>query len=320
MKRKGNLYNQICSIENLRLADQIAQRGKQDQYGVKLHNRKRESNIFLLHESLLNKTYKTEGYSTFKIYEPKEREIYRLPYYPHRIVHHAVMNVLKPVFVSTFTKYTYSCIEGRGIHKALNDVKVALKNEPATRYCLKFDIKKFYPNVDHEILKQLLRRKFKDADLLQLLDNTIDSAPGIPIGNYLSQYFANFYLSYFDHWLREELGIKYCFRYADDIVILASNKQFLHKVLYKIKEYLTVNLKLTVKENYQVFPVASRGIDFLGYVIRHTHVLMRKTIKQNYARAIAKGLNNPSIPSYNGWAIHCDSINLRKKLFHDAVR
>src|SRR6185436_15260850 len=106
-------------------------------------------------------------------------------------------------------------------------LREALKDVPSTKYCLKLDIKKFYPSVDHDILKQLLRRKFKDPDLLWLLDEIIDSADGLPIGNYLSQYFANFYLTYFDHWLKEEERIGPYFRYADDLVFLSPDKESL---------------------------------------------------------------------------------------------
>lgn len=319
MKRRNNLYQRICSVENLQLADSIARKGKLNQPGVLRHDRNRDHNIQDLHLALINKTYKTSEYTTFTIYEPKERVISRLPYYPDRIVHHAIMNILEPVFVSTFTADTYSCIKKRGIHAAARAVKEALKDTPGTQYCLKLDIKKFYPNIDHEVLKQLLRRKIKDQDLLWLLDSIIDSAPGLPIGNYLSQYFANFYLTYFDHWMKEDLQVKYYFRYADDMVILSDNKDYLHQVLAQIRLYLHDNLKLQIKENYQVFPVAARGIDFVGYVFYHTHTLLRKSIKKSFARMLAKNSNPQSIASYRGWAIHCNSKNLLKKLLHETV-
>lgn len=319
MKRINNLYEKIYSIENLQLADLIARKGKSKQPGVVQHDQYREENIQKLHEMLKGKTYITSEYTTFTIFEPKERLIYRLPYFPDRITHHAVMNILEPIFVSTFTADTYSCIKGKGIHAAAKAVKRALKDVENTKYCLKLDVKKFYPNVDHEILKQLLRRKIKDKDLLWLLDEIIDSTNGLPIGNYLSQYFANFYLTYFDHWMKEVKGVRYYFRYADDMVILSSSKLYLHQLLSEIKGYLQDNLKLTVKSNYQVFPVDARGIDFVGYVFRHTHVLLRKSIKQNFARMLVRNRNQKSIASYNGWAAHCNSKNLIKKLLHEHV-
>lgn len=314
MKRLNNLYSTICSIENLQLADAKASKGKSKQYGVILHNRNKESNLQQLHEMLLNKTYKTSPYNTFKIFEPKEREVFRLPYFPDRIVHHAVMNIMEDIFIKCFTADSYSCIKGKGIYAAANAVKRALQDDHNTTYCLKLDIKKFYPNVNHDILKQLLRRKIKDPDLLWLLDEIIESAAGLPIGNYLSQYFANFYLTYFDHWLKEHKAVKYYFRYADDIVILHRSKAHLHGLLYEIKEYLTDNLKLTVKENYQVFPVAARGIDFVGYRFYHTHTLLRKGIKQRFAKMLKQNNNPASIASYWGWVKHCNSINLIHKL------
>lgn len=314
MKRLNNLYQQICSIENLQLADAIASKGKSRQYGVIVHNRNKETNILLLQQMLLNKAYQTSAYTTFKVFEPKEREVFRLPYFPDRITHHAIMNVLEKIFVSVFTADSYSCIKGKGIHAAAKSVRIALRDEVNTTYCLKLDIKKFYPNIDHSVLKQLLRRKIKDIDLLWLLDEIIDSADGLPIGNYLSQYFANFYLTYFDHWLKEVKQVQYYFRYADDIVVLHSSKAYLHQLLAEIKIYLQDNLRLIVKENYQVFPVAARGIDFVGYVFYHTHTLLRKGIKQRFARMIAKRKNDASIAAYYGWAKHCNSNNLLKKL------
>ncbi len=319
MKRKNNLYQQICSIENLRLADSIARKGKSKQPGVIAHEKNAEANILALHEILVNKTYRTSDYTTFTIYEPKERIIYRLPYYPDRITHHAIMNILEPLFVSVFTADTYSCIKGKGIHAAAFAVKNALKDEVGTIYCLKLDIKKFYPNVDHAILKQLLRKKVKDNELLWLLDEIIDSTEGLPIGNYLSQYFANFYLTYFDHWMKEDRKVKYYFRYADDLVILSSNKAYLHQLLSDIRSYMSDRLKLQIKDNYQLFPVSARGIDFVGYVFRHTHIRLRKSIKQNFARMIARYKNPQSIASYNGWACHCNSKHLLKKLLHEKL-
>lgn len=314
MKRLNNLFEQIISMDNLRLADIKARKGKSDQYGVKLHMKNQDANLLLLHEMLCSKTYKTSAYETFTIYEPKEREIYRLPFFPDRIVHHAIMNVLEPVFLSVFTADTYSCIKGRGIHGAANAVKQALRDQAGTTYCLKLDIKKFYPSINHVTLKILLSKKIKDQDLLTMLYGIIDSAPGLPIGNYLSQYLANYYLTYFDHWLKEVKGVKYYFRYADDIVILSNDKTHLHHLLSELRSYLSDNLQLSIKSNYQVFPVASRGIDFVGYVFFHTHTRLRKTIKQSFARMIASRKNDASIASYNGWAKHCDSNHLLKKL------
>lgn len=314
MKRKNNLYNQIISIENLHLADAQARKGKGHQYGVKVHQKNEADNINNLQKMLQDKSYQTSPYKTFVVYEPKERIVFKLPYYPDRITHHAIMNVLEPIFRKLFTNDTYSCIKGKGIHKASNNLKKALQDKSGTTYCLKLDIRKFYPSVNHEILKQQLRRKFKDKDLLWLLDEIIDSADGLPIGNYLSQYFANFYLTGFDHWIKETKRVKYYFRYADDLVILSNNKDELHDLLISIKQYLNDVLKLEVKQNWQVFPVKARGIDFVGYVHFHTHTLLRKSIKKRFAKAVKKGKGQATIASYKGWTKHCNSIHLLKKL------
>jgi RNA-directed DNA polymerase len=314
LKRYNNLYSEIISIDNLMLADKRAQRGKSKQKGVIIHNRNKESNILNLHEILKSKTYRTSEYSTFRVYEPKERIVSKLQFFPDRITHHAIMNILEPIFTKLFTTDTYSSIKGKGIHAAAKAVIKALADVPGTTYCLKLDITKFYPSINHKILKNQLRRKFKDRELLYLLDEIIDSSEGIPIGNYLSQYFANFYLTGFDHWIKETQRVKYYFRYADDIVILMSNKKDLHTLLYAIKEYLNDNLRLQVKENYQVFPIDKRGIDFVGYVFYHTHVRLRKTIKKRAAKAFKKN-NKAVIAAYMGWITHCDSNHLLKKIF-----
>lgn len=316
MKRVNSLYPQICTIENLMLADMKARRGKLRSIGVRIHDRNRDANIQALHEALVNKTFKTSRYHTFLIYEPKEREIYQLPYYPDRIVHHAIMNILEPIWMSVFTADTYSCIVGRGIHAIVRKLKVVLKDKDNTQYCLKLDIKKFYPSIDHDILKSIIRRKIKDNDLLTLLDSIIDSANGVPIGNYLSQYFANLYLAYFDHWIKETMKVKYYYRYADDIVILNSSKDELHGLFNDIQQYLNKNLKLKIKSNYQIFPVDVRGIDFVGYRFYHTHILLRKSIKKSFARAVKRaGKYSKQVQSsYYGWAKHCNSKNLLKKL------
>jgi RNA-directed DNA polymerase len=316
MKRYNNLFEHIVSIENLELADINARKGKSHQPCIKQHDENKEANIYDLHCQLKDKLYTTSFYKTFIIKDPKERVIYRLPYYPDRIVHHAIMNVLEPIFVSTFTSDTYSYIKGRGIHSASVKLKKVLLDVENTRYCLKIDIKKFYPSVNHTTLKNLLRRKFKDLDLLWLLDNIIDSAEGLPIGNYMSQYLANFYLSYFDHWIKEIMGVKHYFRYADDMIFLSGSKEYLHELLSKVKEFLGVHLKLELKPNYQIFPVASRGIDFLGYVFFHGYTRVRKGIKKRFARTMKRSPNKESIASYLGWLKHGNCINLRNKLLY----
>jgi len=312
MKRLNNLYDQVISIDNILLADSIARNGKKKQYGIKVFDRNFEQNIADIYRELATNTYRTSAYKTRVIRERKERTVSILPY-RDRVVQHAIMNVLEPMFVSTFTANTFSCIKGRGTHAASRALSKTLANEGDTMYCLQLDIRKFYPSVDHEVLKSLLRKKIKDKELLQLLDGIIDSAPGLPIGNYLSQYFANFYLTYFDHWLKENKKVKYYIRYADDIVILHHDKAYLKRAIAGIIKYLDHNLKLEVKPNYRIFPVRT-GVDFCGYVHFKNYKLLRKTIKKAFARAIYLKKGRASIASYLGWAKHANCKNLIKKL------
>jgi hypothetical protein len=328
MKKFNNLYEKIISVENLHLADRKARRGKKLSYGVLVHNRHRERNILSLHEMLKNRTFRTSKYKVYNIFFPKERLIYRLPYYPDRILHHAIMNEMEQIWVRQFTRDTYACIKKRGITGAMRAVKRSLYNVKGTQYCLKTDIRKFYPSVDHAILKRIIRRKIACEHLLELLDRIIDSAPGVPIGNYLSQYFANLYLAYLDHWIKESLRLKYYFRYADDMVFLHENKEHLHVVLSRVQEYLNDNLKLELKGNYQIFPVHKRGIDFVGFVFYHTHTRLRKSIKQNLCKVVAKlnDIKNITDKQYKmkispwlGWAKASNCKNLLKKIIKPSV-
>lgn len=323
MKRYNNLFDKIVSLDNLYEADKRARRQKSHRPEVMLFDKNKDNLLLDLQRKLINGEYETSEYYVFKIYEPKEREIFKLPYYPDRIVHHAIMNIMEPIWVSAFVKGTYSCIRKRGIHKALKDVKFALKDEINTQYCLKLDIRKFYSSIDHDILKTIIRKKIKDKRLLSLLDEIIESAQGVPIGNYLSQFFANLYLTYLDHWIKEQKKVRYYFRYADDIVILGGDKQQLRDLFYNIQDYLNNKLKLNFKNNWQIFKVDSRGIDFVGYRVFHTHTLLRKRIKKRFCKKINK-LNKKQnldkdtykqkICSYIGWIKYCNGRNLLNKM------
>ena len=326
MKRIGNIYKQIYDINNIEIADRKARKCKKNKYGIQKHDQHKESDNLQLQQQLKSCTYKTSEYTTYKIYEPKERIIFRLPYYPDRITHHAIMNVMETIWTKIFTRDTYSCIKNRGIHTLLQKLQKDLKSDPAgTKYCLKMDIRKFYPSINHSILKQIIRKKIKDKYLLLLLDEIIDSAEGVPIGNYLSQFFANLYLAYFDHWVKEELKVKYYYRYADDIVILSNDKEQLRRWLCAIKIYLSNVLKLKLKDNYQVFPVESRGIDFVGYVVRHNYTLLRKSIKiklfkltESYKKGIiGKDELRTRLSSYFGWLKYCNSKRLLQKIYQE---
>lgn len=330
MKRYNNLYGQICSAENILEAHNNAKKGKMHYQEVQEVEASLDMHLKELRTLLTTKTFKTSAYRIFiKTDSGKPREIYRLPYFPDRIVHHCIMQVLEPIWKKTFIADTYSSIKNRGIHKGVKRIKKALLNTENTRYCLKLDIRKFYPSINHDILKSIVRKKIKDQDVLALLDEIINSAEGVPIGNYLSQYFGNLYLTYFDHWLKETKQCKYLFRYCDDIVLLHSSKEHLAYLKQEIEEYLTTNLKLSLKSNWQIFPVDARGIDFLGYRFFHNYTLLRKSIaikfKQRikYIKTHCPYLPPPqilnSVMSYQGWLGHANCNNLTKKYINDDV-
>ena len=310
-------------MENLRLADERARQGKKHTRGVRLFDLDRERNLERLHDLLISGNYHTSRYTFFQVKDPKERTIARLPYYPDRIVHHAVMAVLEPIFTSLYTADTYACIKGRGAHLARRRIMAAMRRDPrGTEYCLKLDIRKYYPSVDHDILKTIIRRKIKDQRALRLLDEIIESAAGLPIGNYLSQTLANVYLAYFDHFVKEVLKVRYYYRYVDDIVVLGGDKGELRRVFARMREYLEDFLRLEVKNNWQVFPIEARGLDFLGFVFRHGYVRLRKRIKHNIFLALRHNMRldrtikqiRLAVGSYCGWLKYTDSINLTNTL------
>lgn len=330
MKRYGHLYEQIYSLENLRLAHSHARKGKGWYKDVKKVDTDEEYYLNLLQEMLKSKTYRTSEYETFiKRDSGKEREIYKLPYFPDRICQWAILQVIEPILIKSLVKNTYSAIPNRGIHKAYKDMNIALQTDPAgMAYCLKLDVKKYYPSIAHSILKQQFRRIFKDADLLWLLDEIIDSTPGdvgIPIGNYISQYAGNFYLSDFDHWIKEVKEVKCYFRYMDDICIFSDSKEKLHQLYHEIEEHFKTKLHLQIKGNWQIFPTFVRGVDFVGYRMFGTYALLRKTTCKQFKRKmkfIRKKVNAGgqmnysewcSVNSYKGWLVHCNSFRLSQK-------
>lgn len=330
MKRYGYLYEKIYDIENIKFAHKNAKKGKNHYREVKMVDRNPDNYFLKIHKMLKNKTYKNSEYEVMnrKMDKGKVRKIFKLPYFPDRIIHHAIMQIVEPIWRKTLIRDTYSSLAGRGIHDGVKRIKKALRDKENTKYCLKMDVTKFYPSIDNDILKKIVRKKIKDPDLLWLLDEIIDSSQGVPIGNYLSQYFGNLYLTGLDHFAKENLGCKNYFRYCDDIVILESNKKKLHTLRNKIENYLN-DINLELKGNYQVFPVDVRGIDFLGYKFFHEYTLLRKSIKKKFIKRIKKINNNwknlsysqivNSIMSYLGWFKYANCKNLFHKYIDDKI-
>ena len=319
-KKLRNIYPLIYENSNIIRAQYNAQKNKGDRTEIRLFNDNLNDNLSDLYWMLRDETYQPGEYRVKIIYEPKERVIMIAPFYPDRIIHHCIINVLGRHWYHIFIDNTYACIKGRGIHKCMEDVHKSLVLDKAgTRYCLKIDIRKFYDNVDHSVLKQILRFTIADEQMLRLLDKIIDSngkEKGLPIGNFTSQYLANLYLSYFDHWVKEVLGLKYYFRYMDDIVVLGPDKEMLHNVLDMFGLYLGTELKVEIKHNWQIFPVDNRGIDYVGFKQNHYGILLRKGILLRFYKKLEATrkkyeINNENdikhlFPSEYGWIIRCD--------------
>ena len=329
MKRFNHLYEKVYDIDNLRKAHKNASKGKGWYYEVKEINKDPDRYLYQLQDMLKNKTYHTSQYVNFlKVESPKERLISKLPYFPDRICHWALLQVIEPILLRNFIADTYSAMPNRGIHYGMKRLLRDMRNDPVgCKYCLKLDMKKYYPSINHTILKQKYARLIKDKDLLWLIGEIIDSTEGdtgIPIGNYLSQYSGNLYLSGFDHWIKEVKRVKHYYRYMDDIVILSDSKEQLHELIRDIKAYAHQELRLNVKENWQIFPTFVRGLDFLGYRFFRGYILLRKTTYQNMRkklRTLRKKVERGrkmnfhewcSISSYNGWLTHCNSYRLYK--------
>ena len=288
MKRLNNVWSMIIDKDNLRLALQKAAKGKKRRPSVRKILNNSDFYIDKLYNSLKAGTYKTSRYSIITLFVPKERKIFRLPFYPDRIVHHAIMNIMEPYWDSQFIYHSYACRKGKGQHKGSTK---CMDYARKYKYVLKCDISKFFPSVDHTVLKSILRRKIKDKQLLSLFDEVIDSVNGnpytpdgknIPIGNLLSQWFGNLYLNELDVFVKHTLRVHPYIRYSDDFILFSNDKSELHNCLIEIRNFLDIKLKLKLSKG-SVFPV-SRGIDFLGYRHFPDYVLLRKRTVKKWKR------------------------------------
>ena len=368
-----DLFNSICSMDNLYRAYQNAKSGKGWYKEVKQIEKRPFYYLAGLQYMLKNHLFKTSEYEIFILNEgKKKRDVYKLPFFPDRIAQWAILQVIEPFLVANMTTDTYSAIPGKGIQPIVNDLRgyyktkrvdgkkksvwvpsILLSDEENTRYCYKIDLHHYYQSINHEVLKQKVRKVFKDPELLWLLDEIADSIntateedlielslsgeievdpnTGIPIGNYMSQYSGNFYLSSFDHWVKEELHVKHYYRYMDDVVIFASSKEELHEIHRKVTAYTRDYLHLNIKGNYQIFPTKVRGVDFVGYRFFGEYTLLRKSTAINFKRkmrACRKKMENNIPPtysewcsfnSYKGWLGNCDSYRLSKKYIEPLI-
>ena len=316
MKRIGNLYHLIYDIENIKLAHENARKGKAHYKEVKLVDSDVDYYCNLIHEMLVNKTFVNSPYEVFtKVDKGKEREIYKLPYFPDRIVHHAILQVLEPIWKKTFINNTYQSIKGRGVHRAKRDLDKVIASYDGDVYYLQMDVSKFYPSVDNNIMMQLVSKKIKCKGTLWLLGVIIHSTKGLPIGNYLSQYLGNLYVTYLDHYVKEVMMVKHYYRYCDDIVVISTDIAHLHSIHLVVKSLLRQELKLSLKDSSKIAHI-SNGLDFLGFVFLGTHVRLRKSIAEGFKASTDKFIRNKNVQdfasaiSYNGWVKVSNSYNL----------
>ena len=286
MKRHGNLFERIVATDNLMTAYQRASRGKHNMRNVQKFERDVPGNIERIRQALLNKTFKTSSYQTKMVYEPKRREIFVLPFAPDRIVQHALVAILGPIWDRLMISDSYACRVGKGQHAGSRRVMEFVRKY---RYCLQCDIAKFYPSMDQDVLSSLVRRKIKCPDTLWLLDDIIYSYPGgknAPIGNYTSQWFGNLYLNEVDQLVKHTLGGKGYLRYCDDFCLFGDNKSLLHQAKEIIGRFIADQLKLRFSYA-EVYPV-SHGVDFLGYRHFKSKILLRKSTATRVKRRLAK--------------------------------
>lgn len=329
-KRKGNLWEKLVSYENIKLAYQSARKGKTHRPDVQKVDEDPDRYIREVQRLLVSGEYRTSQYRMFQIHEKgKTRDVADLPFFPDRIIHWALILVLHDMIMKNLIPQTYAALPGRGAHQALTHVKRALRDERA-RYYLQIDIRKYFPSIDREVMMGKLEKRIKDRKVLDLCRLIIDEypLPGLPIGNYTSQYFANFYLSELDHYMKERFHCHWYFRYMDDIVIIGWSKAWLRRCLRRIVEIIGL-WGLTVKPTWAIRPTWV-GIDFVGFVSFRTregivYVLLRKRTKHRLKRACGRILGKlrdgePAtkhdkgvVASYLGCLRWCDGFRLGRK-------
>ena len=327
--RIGNIYNKELTFEKLLNAHRKAKKSKRYRKAVILFEINLEENIFDLLYELKDGNYKFGNYKSFTVYEPKERLIKTLCY-KDRVVHMwYVENFIKPIFLNIFIKETFACIPERGIQKAKEKTQHLMRKKKRVNkdyWILKCDIKKFFFNIDQQILFNIFERKIKDKYFLKLTNEIIFNVEddiGIPIGNYTSQYFANIYLNELDIFVKYGLKCNSYVRYMDDFILFLNDKNECKEKWILIEEFLFKKLKLRLNKKTDYFK-NTQGANFCGYRIYNTHVLVRNSNKvrnrRKFKKFSCKLKENVSDVTYiknsfmsvRGYIMHADSYGLYK--------
>jgi len=281
------MFEQITSFENLHQAYRLVRRLKRHRDAQQRYELHLEVNLARLQERLRSQKYRPRAYRQFMVHEPKMRQI-AAPHFEDRIVHQAIVRVIEPQIVPTFIPTTYACIKGRGTHKAVLDLQQTLGTHSPDSFFLKADIRHYFANIDHQVLKQIIRRHIYCPTTLRLLDYIVASfeaepGRGIPIGNLTSQLFANMYLTDLDRFAHDA-GMRSYFRYMDDFVVMADQKQQILRFLKDAEHFLLEDLALDIHPKKRLVQRTSFGIDFCGYQVFADRILMRKKTLRRFVR------------------------------------
>lgn len=334
MRSYNNLFAQMLTDQSMTTAFMDASKGKREREDVKWVLSHLDSEKENLREILDTETLRLVKHPSCVIREAnchKQREIVKPNFRYEQVVHHLVVNQLKPIVLHGFYEYSCGSIPERGCHYGKKYVEKWVREYPKDQkvYILKMDIRHFFENIDHDILKNKLAKVIRDKKFLRLLYQIVDNHPqGLPLGFYTSQWFANFYLKEFDHYVKEVLHAEHYIRYMDDMVIFDTDKARLHEMRKKISEYLSVELNVELKDNWQVFPLAenrednhARPLDFMGFKFYRNHTTLRKSILKHIRRKSARinakirthqnvtWKDASSIVSYMGWITHSDTYH-----------
>lgn len=320
------MFDKICSFENLHRAYLGARKCKRNRSEILKFNYHLEENLLKLQQELLSQTYQHGGYRQFIICDSKKRRIKAAPF-KDRVIHHALCNIIEPIFDKGFIFDSYACRGGKGTHRALKRLQRFLKSisesprkqEGERIYALKGDISKYFDNINHKILLEMIKKKITDQKVVWLTDKIADSShekpqTGIPIGNLTSQLFANIYLNELDKFVKHNLRVKYYLRYMDDFLILSYNKRKLRAIKLKIQKFLKNKLLLELHSKKVDISPAEKGIDFLGYVNFQNYRLLRKSTVKRFIKRTREKIKKDSARAWMNYAQFGNSRRLIKNL------